>query len=139
MVINNNSQAERINVKTGDSSFTVEGVKQWKLNHHDDFESKDSLNGWSDKRTSRCNKMSGYFLGGHCNFAFNEAHKTFNGLKKHSKLRVTASFHMLDAWDGEKAYMKINDKVVWNRVGKHSQKSGLNICGGDFNDPAFNL
>ncbi len=46
---------------------------------------------------------------------------------------------MLDTWDGEKAYMKINDKIVWNRVGKHSKKTGLNICGGDFNDPAFAL
>lgn len=137
MVINNNSQAERVNLQG--TSFIVEGVKQWELKHHDDFESEDSLHGWSDKRTSRCNKMMGSFLGGHCNFSFNEVTKVYKGLKSHTVLRVNASFHMLDAWDGEKALMKINDKIVWNRTGKHSKKNGLNICGGDYNDPAFAL
>jgi hypothetical protein len=82
--------------------------------------------------------MTGKFLGGHCNFAFTDVTKTFKELKKHSVLKINASFHMLDNWNGEKAYMKINDKIVWSRSGKHSKK-GLNICGGDFNDPAFAL
>ena len=46
---------------------------------------------------------------------------------------------MLDAWEGEKAYMMIDDKIVWSRDGKHSKKKGLNMCGGDYNDPAFAL
>jgi len=121
------------------TSFIVEGIKQWELKHHDDFENEDSLLGWSDQRTSRCENMTGRFLGGHCNFSFNEVTKTFKGLKQHTTIRINASFHMLDAWDGEKAYMKINNKIVWNRVGKHSKKHGLNICGGHFNDPAFAL
>ena len=138
MIIKNNShEADTVSLKG--TSFISEGVKQWELKHHDDFESDNSLYGWSDKRTSNCNKMTGRFLGGHCNFSFNEVTKTFPNLPEHSTLRINASFHMLDAWNGEKAFMKVNNEVVWSRTGKHSKTNGLNICGGDFNDPAFAL
>lgn len=43
---------------------------------------------------------------------------------------------MFDSWDGETAYMKVNDEIVWSKQGQHSDK-GINICGGDYNDPAF--
>jgi hypothetical protein len=44
---------------------------------------------------------------------------------------------MFDDWKGEKAYMKVDDKVVWTKTGKNSQLSGPNICGSNTNDPAF--
>jgi cytoskeletal protein CcmA (bactofilin family) len=137
LVINNDIASDSIALRG--QSFMLDNVKQWGLVHHDDFETEKSLEGWSDKRTSKCNPNSkNSYLGGHCNFSFNEVHKTFKNLPEHTKLKITASFHMLDSWDGETAYMKVNDEIVWSRQGQHNEK-GINICGGDHNDPAFNM
>ena len=118
----------------------MQSVKQWELKHHDDFENEKSLDGWSDKRTSHClQNINNKHLGGHCNFSFNEVSKTYENLTNHKELRVNALFHMLDEWNGESAYMKINGKIVWSRIGRHNKKKGLNICGGEANDPDFNM
>ncbi len=137
LIINNDIMAETVSMRG--TSFILEGVRQWGLVHHDDFESESSLNGWSDKRTSRCPNSKNTFLGGHCNFSYNEVTKVFKNLPAHEKIKVNAAFHMLDSWDGEFAYMKIDDEKVWTKSGQHSKDKGINICGGDFNDPAFNI
>jgi len=135
LVLNNEVDTDSLNVKA--TSFIVQDVKQWTLNSHDDFETKKSLEGWSDKRTNRC-KGKNTHLGGHCNFSFNEVSKIYKNLTHHENLRVNAAYHMFDSWDGETGYMKIDDEIVWTKQGLHSDK-GLNICGGDYNDPAFNM
>jgi len=137
VIINNDVMADTVSMRG--SSFVLEGVKQWGLVHHDDFESEKSLDGWSDKRTSRCKNSKNTFLGGHCNFSFNEVTKVFKNLPPHDKLKVNAAYHMLDSWDGEYAYMKIDDEKVWTKRGQYSPDKGIDICGGDFNDPAFNI
>jgi hypothetical protein len=137
LIINNDVMADTVSMRG--TSFVLEGVKQWGLVHHDDFESEKSLEGWSDKRTSRCQNGGNTFLGGHCNFSYNEVTKIFKNLPPHDKLKINAAFHMLDSWDGEYAYMKIDDVKVWTKRGQHSPDKGINICGGDFNDPAFNI
>jgi hypothetical protein len=137
LIINNDVMAETVNMRG--TSFVLEGVRQWGLVHHDDFESEKSLKDWSDQRTSRCKNGMNTFLGGHCNFSFTEVTKTFKNLPAHEKLKVNAAFHMLDAWEGETAYMKIDGVNIWTRKGQHSPKSGIDICGGDSNDPAFNI
>lgn len=136
LIINNDVMADSVSMRA--SSFIVENVKQWGLTHHDDFESEKSLDGWSDKRTSRCKEGGNTMLGGHCNFSYNEVNKVFKNLPEHTKLKINAAYHMLDSWDGETAYMKVNDEIVWSRKGQHSEK-GINLCGGDYNDPAFNM
>jgi hypothetical protein len=45
---------------------------------------------------------------------------------------------MLDSWEGETGYMKIDDEIVWSRKGESSAK-GINFCGGEHNDAAFNM
>jgi len=137
LIINNDVMADTVSMRG--TSFVLEGVKQWGLVHHDDFESEKSLQGWSDKRTSKCQHGGNTFLGGHCNFSYNEVTKVFKNLPPHDKLKINAAFHMLDSWDGEYAYMKLDDVKVWTKRGQHSPDKGINICGGDFNDPAFNI
>jgi len=136
LVLNNDISAETLNVKA--TSFIVQDVKQWSLREHDDFESEKSLKGWSDKRTNKCKNGKNTFLGGHCNFSYNEVHKIYKNLPTHKTIRVNAAFHMFDSWDGETGYMKIDDEIVWTRKGQHSDK-GIDVCGGDYNDPAFNM
>jgi hypothetical protein len=52
LVINNDVSADSIEMKG--TSLILDNVRQWGLVHHDDFETEDSLDGWSDKRLSRC-------------------------------------------------------------------------------------
>lgn len=136
LVLSSDVSAEKLNVRA--TSFIVQDVKQWSLSEHDDFESEKSLQGWSDKRTGKCKGGKNTFLGGHCNFSFHEVSKTYKNLPKHKFIRINASYHMFDSWDGETGYMKVDDEIVWTKQGMHSPK-GLNICGGDFNDPAYNM
>jgi len=135
LILNNDVDTDTLNVKA--TSFIVQDVKQWTLKSHDDFESEASLDGWSDKRTNRC-KGKNTHLGGHCNFSFNEVSKVYKNLTKHVNLRVNAAYHMFDSWEGETGYMKIDGEIVWTKQGTHSEK-GVNICGGDYNDPAYNI
>ncbi len=134
VIINNDIFSDsNLNAK----SFVVQGVKQWSLAHHEDFDN--IVEGWNDKRTNRCHENGNVFLGGHCNFSFNVVSKTYNDLPPHHHLRLNALFHMFDAWDGETVYVKIDGNTVWTKIGKSSSKTGINICGGNTNDPAFAL
>ena len=120
-------------------SFIVKGIRQWALNHHDDFDNNTSLVGWSKNLTNNCS-TSNNFLGGPCHLSYDEVSKQYENLPIHTQLRVNALLHMFDDWNGEKAFMKINNQVVWNKIGKNSpSKLGNNICGGISNDPAFAL
>jgi hypothetical protein len=46
---------------------------------------------------------------------------------------------MFDKWDGELAYAKINDQIVWTKNGESSNsiKRSINICGNNYPDPKF--
>ena len=129
LVMINDVQADSIN-STG-TSFSLEGIKQWQLHHHEDFEKE--IQGWSDPRINRCTENGNAFLGGHCHFAGSEVSKTYSNLPEHSKLRLTALYHMFDSWDGEAGYVKINDVIVWTKKSKH-EKGGLSVCGGEHSD-----
>jgi len=136
VIINNDIFSDsNVNAK----SFLVQGVKQWSLTRHDDFDSAKSLEGWSDPRQSKCGDHWNSFLGGHCKFSHQLVSKTYNDLPAHNSIRLTALFHMFDSWDGETAFAKIDGNVVWSRTGKSSINSGINVCGGEGNDPAFAL
>jgi hypothetical protein len=135
LILDNDVDTGSLNIRA--TSFIVKDVKQWTLNSHDDFDNEKSLEGWSDKRTNKCNGKNTH-LGGHCNFSYNEVSKIYKNLTIHTNVRVNAAYHMFDLWDGETGYMKIDDEIVWTKQGKHSDK-GINICGGEHNDPAFNM
>ncbi len=64
--------------------------------------------------------------------------KVFKNLPEHTKIKINAGYHMLDSWEGETGYMKVDDVIVWSKTGQHSE-NGLNFCGGGHNDPAFNM
>lgn len=126
------------NINLKGASFAIDGVNQFGLIHHDDFDSKESLNGWSHTQTNRCSENGNFFLGGHCIFSNEDVTKQYQ-LPEHNTIRVSAGFHMFDNWNGEHGYMKIDDDVVWSREGQIDKEAGINFCGGEWNDPAFNL
>ena len=75
-------------------------------------------------------------LGGYCKFGQGEATKSFGPLPVHSQLRIKATYHFIDQWIGESAYMKVDagrdgsPAIVWSeRHSQGGQKTGLNLCG----------
>jgi len=57
---------------------------------------------------------------------------TYMGLPKHTQVRLTATVHFIDDWQGETAFMKLNDKFVWTE--SHDQKNvagKFSMCGSD--------
>jgi hypothetical protein len=148
IILVNEIEAESLNLDslaTDGLSFSISGVKQWLITHHENFDNKSSLEKWSDQRISSCNSKDknqneiekkvherNIFLGGHCNFSHHEVAKTFKSLPKHTKVRITAKYYFIDDWNGEYGYMKINGKVVWTKKFTHNKKSissSISICG----------
>lgn len=115
-------------------------VKQWELTEHDDFESKESLIGWSMNVTSACNHQPrNRFLGGHCILSSDEVSKSYQ-LPDHNTVRITANIHLFDKWEGENVYFKIDDQLVWFKSAKSSDNSHrVNVCGGESSDPKYNM
>jgi len=53
-------------------------------------------------------------------------------------VRVEATFHFIDAWAGQTAYLKVGDAYVWTDSFDFTQtKNALNICGGDIGEGKF--
>ena len=46
---------------------------------------------------------------------------------------------MFDNWEGELAYAKINDVIVWTKNGESTNSSpkSIDICGNKYSDPKF--
>ena len=79
-------------------------------------------------------------LGGHCLTSDKELSKTFTRLPSHSLIRIKTNYHMIDNWEGEQGYMKVDDKNVWNKKGIYQKGyKFLNQCGNsDHADPLMN-
>ena len=118
--------------QTSSSSSSAEQTSflQWEEYSVSTFE--DSFQFWDRQDLSSCFEGGDQFLGGHCNFAGDEVSRTYV-LPKHSSLRITAAYHMLDGWNGELGYMKIDGYMAWKHKST-SHSKGINICGGEDSD-----
>jgi hypothetical protein len=134
---NNNKDNENNFLQIDDDSY--EENESWQLVEFDDFESKQSFLGWSDKKFGVCgygNKNR--FLGGKCNFSNKEVSKTFKNLPIHSQLRIKAVYHMIDYWNNERGYMDVDGHREWSKRG-NSKEFGMKVCGkGEYNDGGYN-
>jgi hypothetical protein len=162
-------RADALDAKGG---FTVRGtggemVRQWSLAASDSWDvlssDGDKARGWgvetgdmADPTPQMCGGTS--MLGGPSNgdgdgLHAGEISKTFTGLAKHTSVRISATFHFIDLWLGEFAYMKLSsgsgkvgsdgatvDELVWTKsyhaadtaaglTGGVNPPSGLNVCG----------
>lgn len=106
----------------------------WTLFEHNDFQAH--ANGWSKQTRSSCDRND-YFLGGHCALSNEEVSKEFS-LPSHKYVRVTATYHMIDIWNGEQAFMKLDNKTVWMQTGQ-TRLNNPNICGGSSPDARYSI
>merc|ERR1711965_125095 len=113
------------------SFLEIDNVRQWSLVTVEDFEEDTEIAGWDHKETTECAGQK--FLGGPCTKGGDsELSKTYTKLPPHTQLRIPAKYMFIDSWDGESAYMKVNDSPVWADTYNHAQveaKSGINVCG----------
>lgn len=127
------SSSASVNETLAVSSFIQRDVKQWSLAVHEDFEEK--VTGWSSNAVSACEGNT--HLAGHCNENDGQVSKTFSGLgTDHTHLRLRATMNFLDSWEGETAFAKLADKVVWAEAHDTRNMHGdaKSLCGGDHPD-----
>jgi len=114
--------------------LTLGGVKQWRLAHYEDFSNPAGAVGWSRKDVSSCGGIN--MLGGYCKFGQGEVTKSFGPFPAHTQLRIKGTYHFIDRWIGESAFLKLNvgrdggPTVVWtDRHSEDGQTKGMNVCG----------
>lgn len=57
----------------------------------------------------------------------------------HNYIKIIATLHFIDKWEGESAVVTLNGSPKWLRSVKASDHGGINICGGDHDESAFNV
>jgi len=117
-------------------SFIQNDVHQWAMVHHEDFEAQ--IKGWSAHEVSSCDGVD-HHLGGHCKEVGGEVTKTFSGLPPHTHIRVQARYHFLDSWEGESAFAKVDNRIVWTEVNDMRGLDLPSFCGGDHPDGKFSV
>ena len=129
------------------NSSTIEfALNNEKIKNHNEkqfilFSSEDFnfSNDWNTK-TSKCGLNT--ILGGYCILSHNEIKKKYKINTIFSEIKINVNFDFFDNWEGESAYMKINEKVVWidsyNWCDKlltyRCKEKAINVCGAEFPD-----
>ena len=132
--------------------YAPDKIKQFKLVIDETYD-QDSVVGWTayskngiteNNKRGRCGinitPRTDWFLGP---YASAEVTKTFTLPSDHTRFKLSANFHFIDEWSDETAYLKINNKIVWQQghtmCGSLSvlpefahvcQRKGVNACGG---------
>lgn len=119
-----------VSVKGG---LSMQGVSQWQLIQVEMFDGA-SAQGWSVDRVTVCGGAT--MMGGYCELSSESTSKTFTGLPLHSQVRIVATYHFIDQWQGESAFMRSevngNLGIVWtDRLSLDASATGYNLCGSD--------
>lgn len=112
-------------------------VRNWQLVHLDNFANGEK-NGWQGAKTiiRGCGPSKDKSLFRDCITKTNYVEKKFIGLSTHSEIMVDLIVHFIDQWEGELAYLQIENDVVWTRTHNWCHTifnhkcilNGLNVC-----------
>lgn len=142
----NKAKSRRINVKA--KGYSIDDVEQWKLIYLEDFDAEmnklinyneNNSENWPKDLFNSCNGSSNRFIGGHCKLSEKEISKELRIPHKHNYVKLNALIHMFDNWDGEIAYIKVDDDIIWSKESNKASKQGRDICGGKGIDQLFGL
>lgn len=105
----------------------VNNVPQWSLVFQDLYGiGTGATHGWAGAKPMSC---AGLHLA-----ALDDSHpvmtKAFHHLPPHTQVRLVATAHFIDDWQGETAFLKVNDHYVW--TDSHELRNGakaINLCG----------
>ena len=84
-------------------------------------------------------------LGGFCTLSAHKLQNIIAGLSAHTQVRVESTFHFIDAWAGESAYLRVSPTddygelaYVWTDTFDFTtSKNERNICGGEVAEARF--
>jgi hypothetical protein len=130
------SHTSRVKTINAISGFQVNGLNQWALFEHDDFEQ--NQNGWTivnaASGTLRSTFNNDYSLGGY-NICGPNAYmeKVYYSLPPHTYVKVVLTYHFIDSWAGESGLVKIDNDTVWSQTSNANQH-GINCTGTSVND-----
>jgi len=123
---------------TGSLSFG--STTQWRMVVNENFWSPPT--GWSNNEITTCG--GAYLLGGYCVMSRGQEQKTYSGLPAHTTIRITATWHYIDAWNGETSYLQLNvgpsgaQEYVWtDRYDSTMAVNSINICGATYGEGRF--
>jgi hypothetical protein len=88
-----------------EGNIVINNIIQWKLFKSESFQNPPT--GWTDNSISTCGYIN--MLGGYGKFSGGEISKVFDEIPLHSKIRILANYHFIDAWSGESAFMRVNN------------------------------
>jgi len=125
--------------------FILDGIPQWKLISLETFASpqvatnavtpgKVTLGqcptcltgGWSNDQTIQCSSLLSILSLDPQNHTLAKIFK----LGHHDQLRITATVHFIDDWQGETAYLKVDNEYLWTETVDQENGAGkLDVCG----------
>lgn len=118
-------------------------IRTWQLFSLDNF-SNNERNGWQGAETEarQCGPSRDKSLFRDCKSKIEFVQKRFVGLEPHKEIMIELIVHFIDQWDGELAYLEIDDELVWTKSHKwchtiFSQKcilNGINVCDNAYPD-----
>jgi len=117
--------------------IVVGGISQWRLVRSDIFTDKTISTAWKFETYLDCPAFS---------IITTTTKKTpitytYLNLPPHTQVQLQATVHFVDDWQGETAYLKIDDEYVWTK--SHGQEvigHPINVCGSPlFGETSFSL
>lgn len=106
------------------------------------FESGSS-EGWEGEGFLRsCGAGNDFALFHNCLSKTSKLQKTFTDLDDHTELNLRLNFHFLDKWEGEQAWVKVDDFVVWVKsrnwcsgiFANDCMTKGVDVCANSYPD-----
>lgn len=115
---------------TGDLYY--KNQPQWKLFVNENYWTQPV--GWDFNQITTCGGVN--LLGGYKILSRGNNTKVFKDLPVHKMVRITATFHFIDGWLGEAAYLMANignqgrDEYLWTDLyDSHATGNKINVCG----------
>ena len=106
------------------------------------FESGQS-DGWEgDGFLRSCGGGNDFALFHNCQSKSKTLQKTFKDLQEHTQVNLHLNFNFLDKWEGEQAWVKVENQVVWAKsrnwcngiFSNECMAKGVDVCGNSYPD-----
>jgi len=117
--------------------IVVGGISQWRLVRSDIFSDNTIKTLWTYEKYLQCSPS----------FSIITTTKntpityTYENLPAHTQVQIQATVHFIDDWQGETAYLKIDDEYMWTKSNSHERSgNSLNLCGSPlFQENSFSV
>lgn len=110
--------------------------KTWALWYLETFDEINNF--WRDNNFSliSCSAFDESFLQHDCKSPMNEVFYENNDLPNHTELKINLNFHFIDKWEGQQAWLKVDDIYLWSETHTWCEtefystcaKQGLDTC-----------